>query len=46
MNYVRTSAGGMMPIFFKTNTLNADKKQTVIVKPIKKSKKNSSAKSK
>jgi hypothetical protein len=46
MNYVRTSAGGMMPISFKTNTLIADKKQTTVVKPARKSKKESANKSK
>jgi hypothetical protein len=42
MNYVRTSGGSMMPISFKTNTLNADKKQTTAAKPTKKLKKDSS----
>ncbi|MEO1926866.1 MAG: hypothetical protein ABGY08_12905 [Gammaproteobacteria bacterium] len=40
MNYVRTSAGGMMPISFKTNGLNTDKKQTSVSKPSRKLKKN------
>ena len=36
MNYVRTSAGAMMPISFKTNGLNTDKKQTSVTKPSRK----------
>lgn len=41
MNHVRTSAGGMMAIRFKTNTLISEKKQTNVVKlkPGRKSKK-------
>ncbi len=39
MNYVRTSSGSMMPISFKANALNANKKQTAVIKPAKVSKK-------
>ena len=46
MNYVRTLAGGMMAITPKTNTLIAEKKQTAIIKPSKKSKKDSTSESK
>lgn len=46
MNYVRTSAGGMMPITFKSSTLVTDKKQLVAAIPTKKSKKESSPESK
>ena len=41
MNYVRTSAGGMMAITPKVNTVIAVKKKTTIVKPVKKSTKSS-----
>ena len=46
MNYIRTTAGGMMPITFKTNTLNTDKKQTTVAKPTRKLKKGPSSASK
>jgi len=45
MNYVRTFAGGMMAITPKTNTLIAEKK-TAVVKPSRKSKKDSTSESK
>ncbi len=40
MNYVRTSAGGMMAITPKSNTIIAVKKQRLSIKPVKKSAKN------
>ena len=43
MNYIRTSAGAMMAITFKTNTLNIEKKQTTVAKPTRKLKKNPSS---
>jgi len=46
MNYVRTFAGGMMAITPKTNMLITEKKQTAIIKPSKKSKKDSTSESK
>ncbi len=46
MNYVRTFAGGMMAITPKTNTLITEKKQTAVIKPSKKSKKDSTSESK
>ena len=46
MNYVRTFAGGMMAITPKTNTHIAEKKQTAVVNPSRKSKKDSTAESK
>ncbi len=46
MNYVRTFAGGMMAITPKTNTFIAEKKQTAIIKPSRKSKKDSTSESK
>ncbi len=39
MNYVRTSAGGMMAINFKTTALTTDKKPSNVVKPVRKLKK-------
>jgi len=46
MNYVRTFAGSMMAITPKTNTLIAEKKQTAVVNPARKSKKDSTSESK
>jgi len=46
MNYVRTFAGGMMAITPKINTLIAENKQTAVVKPSRKSKKDSTSESK
>ncbi|MCZ6804645.1 MAG: hypothetical protein O7D86_12135 [Proteobacteria bacterium] len=46
MNYIRTFSGSMMAITPKTNTLIAVEKQTVVVKPSKKSLKDSTSKSK
>ena len=46
MNYVRTFAGGMMAITPKTNTLITGKKQTAVIKPSKKSKKDFTSESK
>ncbi len=46
MNYVRTIAGGMIPITPKTNTLIAEIKQTAVVNPSRKSKKDSTSESK
>lgn len=46
MNYVRTSSGGMMPVTFKSSPPISDKKQTVAVKPLRKSKKGSPSASK
>ncbi|MCH8976967.1 MAG: hypothetical protein IH909_05020 [Proteobacteria bacterium] len=46
MNYVRTFAGGMMAITPKTNTLIAENKQTAVVKPSRKLKKDSTSESK
>ncbi len=39
MNYVRTSAGGMMAINFKTTSLATDKKPSNLIQPAKKLKK-------
>ncbi len=41
MNYVRTVAGGMIPITPKTNKLIAEIKQTAVIKSSRKSKKDS-----
>ena len=46
MNYVRTFAGGMMAIKPKTNTLIAEIKQTAVIIPSSKSKKDSTSESK
>jgi hypothetical protein len=46
MNYVRTSAGGMMAINLKTTPLAIDKKQTSAVKPKRKIKKGATSESK
>ena len=43
MKYVITFAGGMIAITPKTNTLIAEKKQTAIIKPSRKSKKDSTS---
>jgi len=46
MNYIRTSAGGMMAIRFKTNASASDKKQAILIKPAKELKKCSPSESK
>ena len=44
MNYVRTSSGGMMAVTPKFNTVIKLKKQTTVVKPSAKSKKDPASK--
>jgi hypothetical protein len=46
MHYVRTSSGSMMAVTHKSNSQIAEKKQTAVVKPSRKSKKDPISESK